>query len=187
MLTIGRRRFRRCRARMETDMAGRTIKGALAAGLAGLALVGAVAARDGEGGPFHYGGGQWSRLSPEDRAAFADARIAALHAGLRLTADQDTLWPPVEAAMRDLAGQRRAQRAAIRARMDADAPAALRAMADAASARGAALGRLADASGPLYATLDPDQKRRATILAWPMRGPGWRHGGRHEHGPRDGD
>src|SRR6201986_4529989 len=42
------------------------------------------------------------RLSAEDRAAFADARIAAVHAGLKLTADQEKLWPPVEAAVRDL-------------------------------------------------------------------------------------
>ncbi|MCJ2041318.1 Spy/CpxP family protein refolding chaperone [Methylobacterium sp. E-041] len=175
-------------------MVGRVIKGALVAGLAGLALAGAVAARDGEDGPPRRWGGHWSRLSPEDRAAFADARIAALHAGLRLNADQEKLWPPVETAMRDLARQRRERMAAMRdrKRMDEDAPAALRAMADAATARGAALGKLADASGPLYATLDPDQKRRAMILAGPMGGHRHRHGGRGEdggegeQGPRDG-
>src|SRR5271165_4358202 len=43
------------------------------------------------------------RLSPEDRAAMLDARIAAVHAGLKLTADQDKLWPPVETAVRDFA------------------------------------------------------------------------------------
>src|SRR6202051_377384 len=41
------------------------------------------------------------RTSPEDRAAFADARIAAVHAGLKLTPDQEKLWPPLEAAVRD--------------------------------------------------------------------------------------
>ena len=46
------------------------------------------------------------RMSPEDRAAFADARIAAVHAGLKLTPDQEKLWPPVEAAVRDLAKMR---------------------------------------------------------------------------------
>ena len=45
---------------------------------------------------------QHMRMSPEDRAAFADARIAAVHAGLKLTADQEKLWPPVESAVRDL-------------------------------------------------------------------------------------
>src|SRR6201989_1579564 len=43
------------------------------------------------------------RINPEDRAAFADARIAAVHAGLKLTPDQEKLWPPVEAAVRDFA------------------------------------------------------------------------------------
>ena len=50
----------------------------------------------------HWGYGH-SRMNPEDRAAYADARIAAVHAGLKLTADQEKLWPPVEAAVRDFA------------------------------------------------------------------------------------
>ena len=44
----------------------------------------------------HWGFGHM-RMNPEDRAAFADARIAAVHAGLKLTPDQEKLWPPVEA------------------------------------------------------------------------------------------
>src|SRR5260370_27786166 len=43
------------------------------------------------------------RINPADRAAFADARIAAVHAGLKLNADQEKLWPPVETAVRDFA------------------------------------------------------------------------------------
>src|SRR5260370_30727009 len=43
------------------------------------------------------------RISPEDRAALTDARIAAVKAGLKLTPEQEKLWPPVEAAVRDLA------------------------------------------------------------------------------------
>ena len=46
------------------------------------------------------------RMNPEDRAAFADARIAAVHAGLKLTPDQEKLWPPVETAVRDFAKMR---------------------------------------------------------------------------------
>src|SRR5262245_43626397 len=46
---------------------------------------------------------QHMRMTPEDRAAFVDARIAAVHAGLKLTTDQEKLWPPVEAAVRDFA------------------------------------------------------------------------------------
>ncbi len=50
----------------------------------------------------HWGHG-FSRMSPEDRSAYADARIAAVHAGLKLTADQEKLWPPVETAVKDFA------------------------------------------------------------------------------------
>src|SRR5579883_488595 len=46
---------------------------------------------------------QHMRMSPEDRAAMLDARIAAVHAGLKLTPDQEKLWPPVESAVRDFA------------------------------------------------------------------------------------
>src|ERR1700749_2204251 len=46
------------------------------------------------------------RFSPEDRAAFLDARIAALKAGLELNAEQEKNWPPLESPMRDLAKQR---------------------------------------------------------------------------------
>ena len=47
-----------------------------------------------------------SRLSTEDVAAFADARIAGLKAGLKLTAEQEKNWPAVEAAIRELAKER---------------------------------------------------------------------------------
>ena len=42
------------------------------------------------------------RFSPEDREAFTDARIAALRARLKLTPDQEKLWPAVEDAIRGL-------------------------------------------------------------------------------------
>lgn len=161
----------------------------LATGLVGLGLAGAAWAHDRHPGGMH---GRWSALTPEDRAAFADARIAAIHAGLKLTPDQEKLWPPVEAAMHDMAKMRQQRRAAMEngPRFADDAPAALRAMADMASARADALRKLADATQPLYASLDQDQKRRALILSRPMRpmgGPGWRHHHHdREHGP-EGD
>src|SRR5580658_1481707 len=57
---------------------------------------------------------QHSRFSPEDRAAFLDARIAALKAGLELNADQEKNWAPLESAIRDLAKERAARFAAWR-------------------------------------------------------------------------
>lgn len=156
----------------------------LATGLVGLGLAGAAWAH---GERHHDGpGGRWSALTPEDRAAFADARIAAIHAGLKLTPDQEKLWPPVEAAMRDMAKMRQ-QRRAMRENRPSfadDAPGALRSMADAAGARADALRKLADATQPLYASLDQDQKRRAMILAGPMRPMGG-HGGWRRHGHDD--
>ena len=105
--------------------------------------------------------------------------MAALHAGLALSPDQEKLWPPVENALRNLATLDRTQREARRERgtdpMAQDAPDAIRDRADALGARAEALRKLADASQPLYATLDDGQKRRAALLSQPM--------GRHHHGP----
>ncbi|MGY0572390.1 Spy/CpxP family protein refolding chaperone [Bradyrhizobium sp. RDM12] len=129
------------------------------------------------------------RMNPEDRAAFVDARIAAVHAGLKLNADQEKLWPPVEAAVRDLA-KLRIDRA--NARMNAgsgdagrngdkpdDPVARLRQRADDMGATSAALKKIADAADPLYKSLDDGQKRRLAMLTR-HRGP---FGG-GEDGPR---
>src|SRR6202046_71199 len=56
---------------------------------------------------------QRHRFSADDVAAFADARIAALKAGLELTPDQAKNWPTFEAALRNMA-QVRAERMAAR-------------------------------------------------------------------------
>ncbi|AWN45585.1 LTXXQ motif family protein [Methylobacterium terrae] len=131
----------------------------------------------------HAGGPEGRRgLSAEDARAFTDARVAALHAGLTLTPDQEKLWPPVEDAIRTLARLNRDQREARRGRdrdpVAENAPEAIRARADALGARADALRKLADASQPLYATLDPAQKQRAALLSRPMgghRGPPGHH------------
>src|ERR1700687_5521928 len=69
------------------------------AGVAALAIAGSTVAYAQQHQWFH----DHARMSPEDRAALTDARIAAVKAGLKLTPDQEKLWPPVEAAVRDLA------------------------------------------------------------------------------------
>lgn len=124
------------------------------------------------------------RPNAADIGAFADARVAALHAGLKLTPEQEKNWPAVESALRDLAKQRSER---IAARASADKPKdplerlALR--ADAMQSRGAALKKLADAAGPLYNSLDDAQKHRFMVLARLDRpfANGWRDG---HHGPR---
>jgi hypothetical protein len=144
-----------------------------------------------------------ARMSPEDRAAFADARIAAVHAGLKLTPDQEKLWPAVETAVRDFAKLRidRAN-ARMKASQDdskdaqkqdsrnlADPVARLRERADTMATTAAALKKIADAADPLYKTLDEGQKRRLTILTHMEHrgGEGWRQRGMDRGGDRDRD
>src|ERR1700682_4913110 len=129
------------------------------------------------------------RLSPEDRAAFADARIAAVKAGLKLPPDQEKLGPPIEAAVRDFAKLRidranarmNAQRDDAQEAQKPDDPVArLRERADTMATTAAALKRIADAADPLYKTLDDGQKRRLALLTHMggrSGGGGWRHHG----------
>lgn len=112
------------------------------------------------------------RMSAEDRAAFADARIAAVHAGLKLNADQEKLWPPVETAVKEFAKLRidRANARMNPSRDDASQPKAddpvsrLRDRADTMATSAAAMKKIADAADPLYKTLDDGQKRRLAKL-----------------------
>ncbi|WP_262027377.1 Spy/CpxP family protein refolding chaperone [Microvirga sp. Mcv34] len=111
--------------------------------------------------------GMMGRFSPEDMSAFIDAHIAAIHAGLKLSADQEKLWLPVEAAIRNLAtlhvSHMQAMRQA-RGMMTSDPVGLVRAMADRMSQGADAMRKLADAASPLYATLDEAQKRRLQVL-----------------------
>jgi zinc resistance-associated protein len=111
------------------------------------------------------------RFTPEDLDAFVDARLAGLRAGLRLTGDQESMWPAVDEAIRGLVRQRREQRQARSAGRDRsdDLPAILHDIAERQAARAEALRKLADAATPLYASLDEGQKRRLRILARPMQ------------------
>jgi hypothetical protein len=140
---------------------------------------------DGRGG---YGGPRQHRhLSAADVSAFADARIAALKAGLELTPDQAKNWPPFEQAVRDLV-QLRIQR--IQARQSGDQQPAsspfdrMARRADNMAKTSTALKKIADAGAPLYQSLDDGQKGRFMMLARILRphhgmrgdnGQGWRH------------
>ena len=137
--------------------------------------------------------GPRSPLSAEDRAAFLDARIAGAKAALRLTAEQEKLWGPVENVARDL-GKKWGDRFAARRdewqkrreamKDDKEPPAVdhvdrLRKRADALAERAADLKRFADAAQPLYATLDEGQKRRLQTIMQQRRA-GMMHRWRHE-------
>jgi zinc resistance-associated protein len=110
------------------------------------------------------------RPSASDRAAFAEARLAALHAGLALTPDQEKLWPPVEAALREahktIAVQRKQMHEGER---PSDPVAWLKRISENQLARGEALKKLADAAAPLYATLSDEQKHRVPVLLHALR------------------
>jgi zinc resistance-associated protein len=154
--------------------------------IAGSTLVYAQQRFDGHGG-FGNGGPraehQHRHLSADDVAAFADARIAAMKAGLELTPDQAKNWPAFEQAVRNLV-QLRVQR--IQARQAAAAqgsqnttPATpfdrMSRRADNMTKRGAALKQIADAGAPLYASLNDAQKERFTKLARMLRPHEHRH------------
>ncbi|ABD88773.1 Spy/CpxP family protein refolding chaperone [Rhodopseudomonas palustris] len=162
------------------------MKKALLAGAAVLVLAGSTAVYAQHRPWFDH---HQTRMNPEDRAAFADAKIAAVKAGLKLTPDQEALWPPVEAAVKEFSKLRidRAN-ARMKAMRDDDAPkldpvTRLRDRAGAMADTAAALKKIADAADPLYKTLDDGQKRRLAVLTHD----GGRFGGGHWRHHRDGD
>jgi zinc resistance-associated protein len=145
----------------------------------------------GEGGPrFEHR----HRLSAQDMAAFTDARIAALKAGLQLTPDQAKNWPAFEQALRDRAQLRIEHMQAREAGKEQSQPPTtpfdrLGRWADNMAKVGAALKRIADTGVPLYQSLDDAQKNRFRMLAHMLRphrhhmhafnqgsGRGWRQG-----------
>ena len=140
----------------------------------------------------------------DNREAMLDARLAGLKAGLKLTPDQDKLWGPFEAAVRDFAQERMKRMHHIMERMESDEDQAgpppspidrLDRMATRLADVGAALKKIADAGKPLYASLDDQQKHMFGFLSREMmkmgRGPGGMedmmgpHGHPH-HGDEDG-
>jgi len=168
------------------------------AGTTALAIAGGAIAYAEQGSPEFERVQRWHPTA-EDISAFGDARIAALHAGLKLTAEQEKNWPAVESALRDLAKQR-SERFAARASADRpkDPIERLNLRAEAMGQRAAALKKLADAAGPLYKSLDDSQKNRFVMLAQlaggregGLRGHHRGFGGGQHRGPhgmmRDGD
>jgi hypothetical protein len=185
---------------------------AAAAALGGSVLVYSAFAQQGPG-PMMRWRQDW-RPNTADIGAFQDARIAALKAGLQLNADQEKLWPPVEAALKDISKNRlariekfRAEREKLRTERETqtqitppDPTQRLRRASEFLGERSTELKRLADAVQPLYEKLDDAQKRRFAILGRlamrPGMGPrmmrwrdradhdGWQHRG--PMGPRFG-
>src|SRR5437763_11814086 len=96
----------------------------------------------------------------QEMQAFADARLAALKAGLALTSEQQANWPAFEAAARDVQKLRMDRVAALGERRNSAQPQEndmverLRRRGNAMADTGVALKKLADAAEPLYKSLD---------------------------------
>jgi hypothetical protein len=147
-------------------------------------------------------------LSRADIDALTDARIAGIQAGLKLTAEQQRLWGPVEQALRAGAADRAERittRRERRAEPRLDMMQRLERRAEMSSKRAERATTLATAMKPLWATLDDGQKRLLPVLMrqgglMGDRGPrmrhamhhgGWRdamhdrmHGPDRDHGPQ---
>jgi hypothetical protein len=138
----------------------------------------AIAQQGGGDGPRQSG------LEQVDREALVDARIAAIRAGLRLTAEQEPLFAPVEQAVRDMAAQRmtrwsemRERRAEMRGmsreerreqraerQAEHDFMDRLQMRADRTAEQATQLGSLASAMNPLWDALDENQQRLLPVL-----------------------
>ena len=117
------------------------------------------------------------RLNAADRNTLTDMRIDLVKAALQLTPDQEKLWPPVEAAIRARAEDRKARIAKIQETVgrradesrvevirNRDPISFLQRRSEALAQRSADLDKLAEAWQPLYKTLSPEQRQRMTAL-----------------------
>jgi zinc resistance-associated protein len=194
---------------LEENMLKSVVVATAAFALAGSSLVYAQQRFGGPGG-YHDGGPrfeQWHRPSAEDMAAFTDARIAALKAGLELTPDQAKNWPAFEQALRDMSQLRIQRMQARQAREQQAQPSEpsvspfdrMARRADNMGKASAVLKRIADSGTPLYQSLNDAQKGRFHKLARLLRphhhhmqareegnGRGWREGGGYQHGEGGG-
>jgi zinc resistance-associated protein len=159
---------------------------AIVGGTAALAIAGSSLVYAQQRG-WHEGERGRSQPNIEDMRAFGEARLAGLKAGLSLSAEQEKNWPAFELAARELAKLRVDRMSAMRNTPPAEDPVErLRRRGTAMSDTGAALKKLAEATDPLYKSLDEGQKRRFAVLSrldgrpQGMRGGG--HGGWHREG-----
>ena len=156
----------------------------------------------------------WAQHWAADHQALLNAKLAGLKAGLQLTPDQEKLWGPFEAAVRDAAEMRMRHMQEMMQRMGRmhmegmDHPGRrddmdmgeggrpspldrLDALANRLTEVGAALKKVADTGKPLYASLDDQQKRIFGFLAREMmrmdhHGGMGPPGGAHQHPADEG-
>ncbi len=110
-----------------------------------------------------------AQQTEEDRATLMEARIAALKAGLKLTAAQEKNWNSLETVLRDVVGARAARRKAFKeqAVVFHEKDEVIQGMKLGARdllARGEELQKVAEAASPLFDSMDAAQKHRFTLL-----------------------
>lgn len=161
----------------------------LLAAAAGIALTGALAHPQITSAQTAPADGQGPRggMTHADFDALTDARIAGIQAGLKLNADQQKLWGPVEQALRGIAKTRaqrfeefRAHRQGQRSERP-DMMQMLEMRSERATQSADDLKSLTTALKPFWASLDDQQKKLLPLLMRPAGGrmQGW-------HRPRDG-
>jgi len=120
-----------------------------------------------------------------DHAFMLDARIAGMKAALKLTPDQEKLWGPFEAAVREGAKARVEAMRAHHDEMEKDerpSPIArLNEMSEHLAQASEELKKISEAAKPLYDSLDDTQKHHFGPLLMSLREHGG-HEGMHEHG-----
>jgi LTXXQ motif family protein len=101
-----------------------------------------------------------------DRETVLDAKLAGMKAGLRMTPDQEKLWGPFEAAVKDADKSRMdAMGQRMQAQGEHMSPVdRLEAMSDRLSQGAANVKKIAEAAKPLYDSLDESQKHKFGML-----------------------
>jgi hypothetical protein len=170
----------------------KTIMAIAAAAL--LASAGTFAFAQGSGGAGAPAAGEQRSgrqgLSQDDFNRFVDARVAAIKAGLKFSADQERLWQPVEDVIRRNVGERftrfEQRRATRDQRQSMDFMQQLEARGAMMTENAQRASALATAMRPLWNSFSEDQKRIAPRLMRTATGEGWRERGnrRGEHGRR---
>ena len=158
----------------------------------------------------------WHQMTPETRARIDEGRLAMIKTALKLSPEQEKLWSPVEAQVRDgfkARDARQAEHDKMRAEREASKDEAKRPdmaerfdkMSKAMSERADRMKAFAGAFKPLYASLNDEQKDvlrpliHAILPGMGHKGHGghrfaegwggkggWGHGGHHGRG-HDGD
>ncbi len=134
----------------------------------------------------------------EHLAAYTDARIAALKAGLKMNAVQDKNWPALEAVLREVMRDRAARtigwQQTEKTRLErGDVIENLKFRSKAFSLIADELNKISDAAKPLYDSLDNPQQQRFGVLLREALKPhdhhwsGWSHAKEYMEEPDEAD